>query len=352
MPITTKYYYDLSYSDVVDGFPFAKLAGPASVLAPGGGISLIVGCDYPGHPGTEITIQVFSPLGIDAATANGSVSDVSTVSADGDGDFTFLQLGVTKHLWDATIRVVSSITTNGVYWLVLQLGNEIGGEPIIPVFEGTPPPPAKPGTPNAELDDPDDPWGPCTITWNTTDDIADITGFVIDRYNSIDPGFASRRGVVFADAANHPNYTFTDWIGSEEWSADVTYTVTAYKLDTPDNTMGEESDPSPEVNFDPGGGEPPPEPDLEIPDPEEEPGPPPDPDPEEEDIVPGTLTGTGYGGINFGGAVSDDIIFSSNPSGIYTLVEGKTHDTLYERLTGVTSVDVKIPDPFIKTGFI
>jgi hypothetical protein len=39
-------------------------------------------------------------------------------------------------------------------------------------------------------------------------------------------------------------------------------------------------------------------------------------------------------------------------SGIYTIVPGKTDDTLYDRQTGITSLDVKIPDPSIKTGFI
>lgn len=43
--------------------------------------------------------------------------------------------------------------------------------------------------------------------------------------------------------------------------------------------------------------------------------------------------------------------FITDPSGIYTMVVGKTHDTLYNR--GIeTSVDVKIPDPFIKTAFV
>lgn len=44
--------------------------------------------------------------------------------------------------------------------------------------------------------------------------------------------------------------------------------------------------------------------------------------------------------------------FISDPSGIYTLVPDKTHDTLYERLPAVTTIEIKIPDPFGKTGFV
>lgn len=56
------------------------------------------------------------------------------------------------------------------------------------------------------------------------------------------------------------------------------------------------------------------------------------------------------GGINFGGAPL--ITMLVNPSGIYTLVAGKRHDTLYERIPTITSIDVKIPDPFIKSAYL
>lgn len=60
---------------------------------------------------------------------------------------------------------------------------------------------------------------------------------------------------------------------------------------------------------------------------------------------------TGSGGISFGG--SSSIVTIGEPSGIYTLVKDKTHDTLYERQSGTTtSINVKIPDPYIKTGFV
>lgn len=41
-----------------------------------------------------------------------------------------------------------------------------------------------------------------------------------------------------------------------------------------------------------------------------------------------------------------------NASGIYRLVKNKTNDTLYDNLNPPATVDVKIPNPFVKTGFI
>lgn len=41
-----------------------------------------------------------------------------------------------------------------------------------------------------------------------------------------------------------------------------------------------------------------------------------------------------------------------NASGIYTLIPGKTNDTLYDNDSAPETMDVMIPSPFIKTGFI
>jgi hypothetical protein len=54
-------------------------------------------------------------------------------------------------------------------------------------------------------------------------------------------------------------------------------------------------------------------------------------------------------------AIAPTILALTNPSGIYTLVPGKTDDTLYDRVAGTTvaiSVDVAIPDPFGITAYI
>jgi len=59
---------------------------------------------------------------------------------------------------------------------------------------------------------------------------------------------------------------------------------------------------------------------------------------------------TGSGGIAFGGTAA--IVFIINPSGIYTLVKDKHHDTLYERAGSITTIDVTIPEPYGITGYI
>lgn len=66
-------------------------------------------------------------------------------------------------------------------------------------------------------------------------------------------------------------------------------------------------------------------------------------------ILIGTFDYTMVGGIDLGGTPT--LQFIGNPSGIYTLVQGKTNDTLLERIPASGTQDVKIPDPFIKTAF-
>jgi hypothetical protein len=59
----------------------------------------------------------------------------------------------------------------------------------------------------------------------------------------------------------------------------------------------------------------------------------------------------GNGGLELGDG-SVPITLLKNVSGIYTMVLGKTNDTLYDRQTGQPNVDVKIPDPIFKTGYL
>ncbi len=56
------------------------------------------------------------------------------------------------------------------------------------------------------------------------------------------------------------------------------------------------------------------------------------------------------GGLILGGSTPLSMV--KDASGIYTLVPGKRHDTFYERMPDVTEVDVAIPDPNAKTGYI
>lgn len=58
----------------------------------------------------------------------------------------------------------------------------------------------------------------------------------------------------------------------------------------------------------------------------------------------------GNGGLILGGETALTLL--KDVSGIYTIVPGKTNDTLYDRQTGQTEVDVKIPNPKFGTGYI
>jgi hypothetical protein len=64
----------------------------------------------------------------------------------------------------------------------------------------------------------------------------------------------------------------------------------------------------------------------------------------------------GHGGYIVGEGVLDlggsaDFFVIVDPSGIYSLVPGKKHDTLYER-TGIDHIEVPIPNPFGKTALL
>ena len=67
-------------------------------------------------------------------------------------------------------------------------------------------------------------------------------------------------------------------------------------------------------------------------------------------MVPPEIAVFGEGGLVLNGDAPLTLL--KDVSGIYTLVPGKTSDTLIDRQTGATSAELKIPDPFAKTGFI
>lgn len=58
------------------------------------------------------------------------------------------------------------------------------------------------------------------------------------------------------------------------------------------------------------------------------------------------------GNINIDISSLSPMVYLVDPSGIYTLVPNQKHDALYERGGVITSQNIKIPDPFFKTGFI
>jgi hypothetical protein len=62
------------------------------------------------------------------------------------------------------------------------------------------------------------------------------------------------------------------------------------------------------------------------------------------------VTVLGNGGLSLDGSTPLGML--RDISGIYTLIPGKRNDTLMDRQTGQTSVDVEIPDPTFKTGYV
>ncbi len=64
----------------------------------------------------------------------------------------------------------------------------------------------------------------------------------------------------------------------------------------------------------------------------------------------GDINVMGNGGLILNGQPALTLL--RDISGIYTLISGKRNDTLIDRQTGQPSVDVEIPDPTFKTGYI
>jgi hypothetical protein len=57
------------------------------------------------------------------------------------------------------------------------------------------------------------------------------------------------------------------------------------------------------------------------------------------------------GGIVLGSS-STQMLLLKSVSGLYTIIKDKRNDTLLDRQEAQESIDVAIPDPFAKTGFL
>ncbi len=69
-------------------------------------------------------------------------------------------------------------------------------------------------------------------------------------------------------------------------------------------------------------------------------------------VDPADIAIIGEGGVEIGASTTPKISLLKDISGIYTLIDGKTSDTLYDRQPAQTSVDHAIPNPFWETGYI
>lgn len=158
--------------------------------------------------------------------------------------------------------------------------------------------------PDVDLTDPERP----IVTFTT---VGDEDGAVIER---------SKVGGEFPwdIAGTTTNGEFQDNLtdnGFDKAPGTFTYRIRTFILDTPDGpALSEPTDPTNPFTF-----------------------------PESENEV--SITGN----LNLDLDWQSTMIFLTDPSGIYTMVEGQRYDRLYNR-GGESFVDVKIPNPFIKLG--
>lgn len=148
--------------------------------------------------------------------------------------------------------------------------------------------------------------GSVDLTWTFDNALAeDPDGFAVIRDGQI-------VGTVPFESGEE-NYDFTDFVDTE---GIYSYTIVTYKYGSP-NVMSPPSSPPVDVEF--AGGV---SPDISV--------------------VSDMALALDWNSI---------MAFITDPSGIYGLIPNKTHDTLYNRNAEETSINVKIPDPFIRTAF-
>lgn len=307
----------LTHQQGSDGFPVAgmggqKPSGPITDftilwrgegLPPNNGFITLQGLPYPGGGNFATGTDGDGAIALLRTYTISPPFDDDTrweVTGPGAGITLVLPNGILGSLVRAVCNNTDGTREIELAWLALDV-NDPGD------FPGTDPPPIPQNVTGADPSwDPDEQLGTVTLTW---DDVADEDGYVILR--SLNGGPFEPIGNVPADITE-----FTDYVDEE---GDYSYEIQSYTYDggPPGGpAISDPSDPSPPVTV---GGD---TPDISI---------------------------TGSGGIDLGGTAS--FVFIGDPSGIYTLVPGKTHDTLYER-TDVDSVDVAIPNPFIETAYV
>lgn len=301
MPLGFRDISGLSHSQANDGMPISSIpgdnGGPVSIA-----VLLASGAGLPPSDGS-ITITLF-PNGskVEVGTnGSGNISVVGTFTNTGDditwemswtpGTVTFAD-----GFWAQEIRglVNSLIGTRGFSIQFLTLEPSDFTETLV-------------DTPDTLVDSNiawDGELGSVDLDWNYDNSSAENPiSFVILR----DGNFVGTVPWVNGVTA----YSYTDYVFAE---GSFTYTVKAYKY-TPNiispasnSVVVAFSGSSPDINF--------------------------------------------TGSLNIDISLAATLAFIGDASGIYTLVPGKTHDTLYERLPAITEIDVAIPDPFFKTALL
>lgn len=302
MPLGFLSISGLSHNQANDGYPIAAIPGDI-----GGVVTdcvLIASADGLPPSDPSIAIQVFPGTHFTTGTDSlGQISATITLAnLNGDGK-TWTPAGggvdiiMADGFWEQLIRGTVN-STNGTRGFDIQFLT-LGAEDFTDLLTRNP----------EDLSSSD-------TSWNEDEEQGQTElSFSYDNADNEDPiGFTILRDGEFVGyipwTDGTTDYTYTDYVFV---SGTYTYTIKAYKLSP--NALSPASN-SEIVTF--GGATP----DINI-----------------------TM------GLNIDIAWVSTFVFIADPSGIYTLVPGKTHDTLYER-TDVDHVDVKIPRPFIKTAYL
>lgn len=296
----------LNHLTAFDGIDITAIPG---TLAQGPNVAVIFGTAE-GLPPNDptITIQIF-PTGASANGTDsfGNIGVNKTIVNDGD-DKTYSVIGggsivFPNGMLASKIRVVVN-NENGTRDITIQSQGLNPNDPLD--WPGVAPPPDSVLNLNASGPDEN---GYVTLTWDETDDSVIL-------YRSKDGGDKKVIGSLpgpSSEFIDNPLYN-----GEEEDTGEGSYEYYIKTYDYIGPTLNGETGPAGPIEI----GPPPPTPDINV---------------------------TMDGGIALGGTTT--IVFIGDPSGIYTLVPGKTHDTLYER-TDIDFQDVAIPNPFVKTAFL
>lgn len=304
----TKYLYGVTAQAANDGFPIASMAsgprgaGPTTIVIMATADHILPldceSCSILLYPGTRLAV----------GASNGSVGVISTLASTGNDKVYDVVSGsqatFVDGFWAGELRALVSavnlvdVTVDfSISWSAFSASDFVPGLVSSPTNVNA-------GEPswNSETGE-----GSVNITFQYTNPTAENpAGFMILR--ELDGITEEAGSVPWTDGV--VDYNFTDFVFV---AGDYSYTVMAYEY--VDFTSSPESDPvivsfsgvTPDISY------------------------------------VGTLL------ADF--ALASEFVFIGDPSGIYTIVPNKRHDTLYER-TDVDSIDVKIPDPFVKTSFV
>lgn len=283
---------------IAGGLSISEIAGDGGAGPNGFTVILSVTGLVPGTGQIEITSPTTFPISAAGADGSGNLSVQTTWINSGD-DINFLQVGggvgaIPDGFWAQPflIRGTFSLLSNNI-GVDIQFSDD-------DVLSYTQDLTNAPSNPQHSNDTWDGSQGKTKLTWDYN--ISDTPASFVIKRNGV--------AIASVPSVGVGSYSYTDTVFAP---GTYTYSVAAYKYPSSISPFSSSFD----VTF---GG-------------------------------PPTFEFVASGGMSFGGGALFG--FLVDPSGVYTLTPGKTHDTIYNNTkAGNTTIDVKIPDPFVDTAFI